>query len=64
MTPTGRSRGTASAMRMKIVASIQYTLKAYLVHPPPARNLYASMDVLGGSDALEDCTHGNIAKRG
>lgn len=36
MTPTGRKRGTANAIKMKIVASIQYTLTAYPDRPHAA----------------------------
>jgi hypothetical protein len=36
MTPSGRKRGTAKAINMKIVASIQYTLTAYPDHPHAA----------------------------
>jgi hypothetical protein len=36
MTPTGRKRGTTNAIKMKIVARIQYTLTAYPDHPHPA----------------------------
>jgi hypothetical protein len=36
MTPSGRKRGTARAINMKIVASIQYTPTAYPDHPHAA----------------------------
>jgi hypothetical protein len=42
ITPMGRSRGTTSAIKMKIVASIQYTLTAYLACPPVERGTSAA----------------------
>ena len=60
MMPTGRSRGTTSATRMKIVASIQYTMTAYLADDLDERGTWPRDKRFDTSsaDALEELTHG------